>query len=165
MSERRRTVTDRLVTVIATGFGFGYAPLIPGTIGTLVGIPICLLLNLGGWIVYVSGTLALSAAGVWLAGRADRVFGVHDSQKIVIDEICGFLVTMALVIPGPLTIGIGFAAFRLFDIVKPFPAGYLDRNVPGGMGVMLDDIAAGVYANITLRLSTFVIGLLWPGCL
>jgi phosphatidylglycerophosphatase A len=165
MSGRRQAVKDRLITVFATGFGSGYLPLVPGTFGTLVGIPICLLLSLGGWVIYVSGTLALIAAGVWVAGRADRIFGTHDSRKIVIDEICGFLVTMALVIPGPLTIGIGFVAFRLFDILKPFPASYFDRSLSGGWGVMLDDIAAGVYANVTLHLSLAIIGLVWPGVL
>jgi phosphatidylglycerophosphatase A len=165
MSGRGHTVRDRLITVFASGLGMGYMPLMPGTFGTLVGIPICLLLALGGWIVYVSGTLLLTAVSVWAAGQADRIFGVHDSPRIVVDEICGFLVTMAFVIPGPLTIGIGFVAFRFFDILKPFPAGYFDRNVPGGWGVMLDDIAAGVYANLILHLSLMLIGLVRPGVL
>jgi phosphatidylglycerophosphatase A len=163
MSTRGHAVKDRLITICATGLGLGYLPLIPGTFGTLLGIPICLLLDLGGWIAYISGTLALIAASVWVAGRADRIFGVHDSPKIVVDEICGFLVTMAFVIPGPLTIGIGFIFFRFFDILKPFPAGYFDRNLPGGWGVMLDDIAAGVYANVALHVTMAIIGLVWPG--
>ena len=165
MSGRGKAVFDRFVTVFATGLGLGYLPLVPGTFGTLLGIPICLLFYRGGWIVYVVGTLVLIAAGVWAADRADRIFGVHDSRKIVVDEICGFLVTMALVVPGVLTIGIGFVLFRFFDIVKPFPVGYLDRKLPGGWGVMLDDIAAGVYANILLHVSIITIDILRPGTL
>lgn len=163
MSERRGTVKDRLVAVLATGLGLGYLPLIPGTCGTLLGVPICLLLNLGGPITYVSGTLVLTAGGVWVADRADRLFGLHDSPKIVIDEICGFLVAMALIPPGPLMIGIGFILFRFFDILKPFPVGYFDRNVPGGWGVMLDDLAAGVLANVALRVLLAIGPLMWPG--
>ena len=163
MSERTKTVKERLVTLLASGLGLGYLPLVPGTFGTLAGVPICLLLNLGGWIVYVSGTVLLIAGGVWIAGRADRIFGVHDSRHVVVDEICGFLVTMAFVIPQPLTIGTGFVAFRFFDILKPFPAGYIDKNLSGGWGVMLDDIAAGVYANLTLRALLTIMHLVWPG--
>lgn len=165
MTERVKTVKEHLITILASGLGLGYLPLIPGTFGTLLGVPICLLLNLGGWIVYASGTVLLTAGGVWVAGRADRIFGVHDSRHVVVDEICGFLVTMAFVIPGPLTFGIGFVAFRFFDIVKPFPAGYIDRNLLGGWGVMLDDIAAGVYANVTLHACIAITRLVWPGVL
>ncbi len=165
MSGRGKTVKEHLITTLATGLGLGYLPLIPGTFGTLAGIPICLLLNLGGWIVYTSATILLTAGSVWVAGRADRIFGVHDSRKVVVDEICGFLVTMAFVVPGPLTIGIGFVAFRFFDIVKPFPAGYFDRNLSGGWGVMLDDIAAGVYANVTLRACIAIMHLVRTGVL
>jgi phosphatidylglycerophosphatase A len=165
MCARTKTAGDLLITALATGLGLGYLPLIPGTFGTLAGIPICLLLNLGGWIVYSSGTIVLTAGSVWIAGRADRIFGVHDSRKVVVDEICGFLVTMAFVPPGLLTVGIGFIAFRFFDILKPFPAGYFDRNVSGGWGVMLDDIAAGVYANVTLRVCIAIIHHVRPGVL
>jgi phosphatidylglycerophosphatase A len=168
MSGRRepaKTVKKFLITALATGMGLGYLPLIPGTFGTLAGIPICLLLNLGGWVVYALGSILLIVAGVWIAAQAEDIFGVHDSRRVVVDEICGFLVTMAFVVPGVLTIAIGFIAFRFFDIVKPFPVGYLDKNVPGGWGVMLDDIAAGVYANVTLRICLAIIHLVRPGIL
>jgi len=163
MTERPKTVKERLITTFASGLGLGFLPLIPGTFGTLAGIPICLFLNLGGWAVYAAGTVLLTIGGVWLAGRADRIFGAHDCRCIVVDEICGFLVAMAFVIPGPLTIGIGFLAFRFFDILKPFPAGYIDKNLAGGLGVMLDDIAAGVYANVTLRIIIVIVHFVWPG--
>ncbi len=147
---RKRDLGEFLIKAAATGLGLGYMPLIPGTFGTLLGIPVCLLLSVGGRIVYVSGTIILSAAGIWVADRADRLFEVHDSRKIVIDEICGFLVTMAFVPLSLLTVGAGFFLFRLFDIVKPFPVGWCDRNVQGGLGVMSDDLLAGIYANLSL---------------
>ncbi len=162
MSERTKTAPERLIAVLASGLGLGYIPLIPGTFGTLLGIPICLLFFLGGWVVYASATVLLTAGCIWLAGRADRVFGTHDSRHVVVDEICGFLVAMAFVTPGIVTIGIGFVLFRLFDITKPFPAGYIDKKVPGGWGVMLDDIAAGVYANVALRIVIAIIHLVRP---
>jgi phosphatidylglycerophosphatase A len=165
MGGRAKTIRDHLIIVVATGLGLGYLPLIPGTFGTLAGIPICLLLDLGGWVVYVSGTVLLTLLSVWIAQQADRIFGVHDSRKVVIDEVCGFLVTMAFVTPGPLTIAAGFVLFRFFDIVKPFPAGYIDRNLSGGWGVMLDDIAAGIYANLSLQLCMLLLALVRPGVL
>jgi len=165
MCRQGKTVGECLVIAAATGLGLGYLPLIPGTWGTLAGIPICLLFNLGGWVCYVSGTVVLSAVSVWAAGRADQIFAVHDSPRVVIDEICGFLVTMAFVPPGLLTIGLGFALFRFFDIVKPFPVGYVDRNVPGGWGVMLDDLTAGVYANLSLQVAIQIISRVRPGVL
>ncbi len=162
---RKRTVGEYLITAAATGLGLGYLPLIPGTFGTLAGIPICLLFGLGGWVIYVSATVLLTVVGTWVAHQADRIFGVHDSRKVVIDEICGFLVTMAFVVPSPLAIGAGFIFFRFFDIVKPFPAGYIDRNLPGGPGVMLDDIVAGIYANLSLQVFTAIMALVGPGVL
>jgi phosphatidylglycerophosphatase A len=162
MSERTKTAGERLIAFLASGLGLGYIPLAPGTFGTLLGIPICLLLFWGGWVVYASATVLLTAGSIWLAGRADRVFGTHDSRRVVVDEICGFLVAMAFVVPGVLTIGIGFILFRFFDITKPFPAGYIDRNLAGGWGVMLDDIAAGVYANVALRIVIAIVHLVRP---
>jgi phosphatidylglycerophosphatase A len=162
MSERTKTAPERLIAILASGLGLGYMPLIPGTFGTLLGIPVCLLLFLGGWVVYALATVLLTVGCVWLAGRADHVFGTHDSRRVVVDEICGFLVAMAFVTPGVITIGIGFILFRLFDITKPFPAGYIDKKVPGGWGVMLDDIAAGVYANVALRIVIAIIHLVRP---
>lgn len=134
MSGRKNTIGEHLITAAATGLGLGYLPLIPGTFGTLAGIPICLLFNLGGWAIYVLGTVSLIAVAVWVTQQADRIFGAHDSRKVVIDEVCGFLITMAFVTPGILTIGVGFIFFRFFDIVKPFPQGTWIETCRGGGG-------------------------------
>jgi phosphatidylglycerophosphatase A len=154
---------ELFIKTAASGLGLGYLPVAPGTFGTLLGIPICLLLNLGGPLFYVFAAVGLSLACVWVAARADRIYEVHDSSHIVVDEISGFVVTMVLIVPTLLTIGLGFVFFRLFDIFKPFPAGWCDKNLPGGWGVMLDDILAGVYANLSVRAVLFVKAMLSQG--
>jgi len=148
---------DRLILILATGFGAGYSPLIPGTMGTLVGIPVFLILSAIPPPAYEFTIIAFFFLAVWAAEKAQVYWGVKDDQRIVIDEIMGFFVTM-LWIPGTLfTIILGFILFRLFDITKPFPARRLEE-VSGGYGVVLDDVMAGVYANIALHIiAAFVI--------
>jgi phosphatidylglycerophosphatase A len=101
--------------------------------------------------------MAVIAAGIWAADRADRAWGTHDTGRIVIDEVAGYLVTMTLVDrshAAPLVAG--FVVFRVLDIVKPQPIRWLDRNVPGGFGVVLDDVVAGVLGMvIVLALDRF----------
>jgi len=139
------------VHFLAFGFGSGLAPKAPGTFGTLAAVPVWYALaQLPLW-AYLLGTLLVIAAGPWLCGRTSRDMGVHDHGGIVWDEIAGFLVTMALA-PVSLTSAVlGFALFRFFDVVKPWPIGWLDRRVHGGTGIMLDDLVAGVYAALLLQ--------------
>ncbi len=107
--------------------------------------------------VYAATTVLVVIAAVWAAGRAATLFGGHDDSRIVIDEVAG-LVVAGLFVPGSwLATGLAFALFRLFDVVKPFPAGWVDRRVRGGLGVVGDDLIAGVYAGLSARL---VLGLL-----
>lgn len=134
-----------LSKAIATALGAGYSPIAPGTCGTAVAVPLALVLaGLPIWQFLVV-TLAITAIGIWAADRADRAWGTHDSGRIVIDEVAGYLTTMALVDRGHwIPLLIGFVVFRVLDIVKPPPVRWLDENLPGGWGVVLDDIAAGV---------------------
>jgi phosphatidylglycerophosphatase A len=142
-----RTLVDRLALILATGFGAGCSPIAPGTAGTLVAIPLAYATAPLGLPAYAALCLAVTGLAIWAAGRADRVMGSHDSGRIVIDEIAGYLVTMALVDRAdPVLLAIGFVAFRVADITKPPPARLLERRVPGGAGVVLDDVAAGVWA-------------------
>ena len=137
-----------LVVVLATAGGVGYAPLAPGTCGSLIAVPFLPLLaglRTRSLPVYAATTLLLVTVAVWAAGRAADLFGGHDDSRIVIDEVVG-LVIAGLFVPGTwLATGLAFAFFRLFDVVKPFPA---DRAqaLPGGFGVMADDLIAGAYA-------------------
>jgi phosphatidylglycerophosphatase A len=136
----------------ALGFGLGAAPFAPGTFGTLLGIPVYLLLAdlpLAGYLVAVAVLFLVGIAACHVTARA---LGVHDHPAIVIDEVVGFLITMMLAPPGGWWLAAGFALFRLFDIWKPWPIRWIDRRVHGGVGIMLDDVLAGVYALLMLQL-------------
>ncbi len=125
----------------------------PGTLGTLVAIPIYWLLNeLSPWN-YLTVTTLLFGAGVWVCGTAARRLGVHDHPGIVWDEIVGYLVTMTAAPEGGWWVLAGFVLFRLFDIAKPFPIGLVDRRVGGGFGIMLDDLIAGLFALALLQVA------------
>ena len=144
-----------LVLALATVAGAGYAPVASGTVGSLVALPFLPLLaalRLWSWPVYAVGLGSLVALAVWAAGRAERELGVPDSGKIVIDEVAGLVVAGAFV-PGTwLAAGLAFGFFRLFDVLKPFPARQIDRETPGGIGIVGDDLVAGVYAGLVTRL-------------
>jgi phosphatidylglycerophosphatase A len=123
----------------------GFAPVAPGTVGTLGAIPLYLVLSRLPPAGYLAATAALTALAVAAAARAGAYWGVADASPIVIDEVAGFLVTMALVPFSWPAVAAGFAAFRVFDVLKPWPASALDR-VKSGFGVVMDDVAAGVWA-------------------
>lgn len=136
---------NSLAKALATAFGAGYSPIAPGTCGTVVTIPLAwALAPLVMW-QYLAVVAAITALGIWAATRADRAWGSHDSGRIVIDEVAGYLVTMTFVSrTSAVALGIGFIVFRVLDITKPFPVRWIDENWPGGWGVVLDDVAAGV---------------------
>lgn len=144
-----------LVLFLATGAYTGYAPVAPGTVGSLVALPLIFLfaqlLHFAPALQVV--ILALTIIGAcWVAGRAEEYMGEHDSGRIVIDEIIGMLTAMALLDVTAQRLVVAFLLFRLFDILKPPPARYFDRQVPGGPGVVLDDVCAGIYTNILVRI-------------
>ncbi|MBI5695240.1 MAG: phosphatidylglycerophosphatase A [Nitrospirae bacterium] len=142
---------DKTVITIASGLGLGYSPFAPGTAGTLLGLPLAYLFAGTGLYWYAALTLLVFAAGVWAAGRAEVIYGQKDSGRIVIDEVAGMLVTMYTLPVTPFYLVVGFFLFRFFDILKPFPARRIDQRMGGGLGVMLDDVAAAVYANLCLQ--------------
>lgn len=146
-----RQVMRHPVHFLAFGFGSGLAPFAAGTFGTLMAIPLYLLmlqLSLGSYLILTAG---VCVAGVWLCDKSSRLLGVHDHGGIVWDEFAGFFITMIAAPTGWLWIVVGFALFRLFDIWKPWPISLLDKKVEGGLGIMLDDMVAGVYALICLQ--------------
>lgn len=143
----------RLVTILATWFGTGLSPFAPGTVGTIGAIPLFLLLAPLPLPHYLAATLAVTLLGCWVAGRAQVIYNAQDPGRIVIDEVAGYLVTMAASgSPTILTVTAGFLLFRIFDILKPFPARMVDRRMKNGCGVVLDDIVAGIYAWGSLQL-------------
>lgn len=145
------------VITLATGLGSGYSPVAPGTAGSVVGIAAAWLLAGLGWPLYLLVTAAIFVSGVWAAGIAEEIYQAKDSGRITVDEVAGMLLTVAFVPPTLLNLVAGFFLFRFFDITKPFPAGKIDASVGGGLGVMLDDVVAGIYANICLQALRLVV--------
>jgi phosphatidylglycerophosphatase A len=167
---RPKNLWDWTALVLATGLGIGFVPVMPGTFGSLLGLLLAWTVGTSGWPVGFQVALegAIFLAGIPICGRAARLFGRPDPGSVVYDEIAAlplvfssvplvFSTSMAL----PASI-LGFIWFRLFDIAKPWPVHRLER-VPGGLGIMIDDVAAAVYAAIALWLSLKVWALLWTG--
>ena len=143
----------RLAVFIATVGYCGYFPFAPGTVGSAAGLLFyALVWWVGSPVFEIAFIVALFAAGVWAGTTAERYFGGVDPGPIVMDEVVGMLITLAF-IPGLGVSGAvaGFFLFRVFDVIKPFPAGRFER-LHGGLGVMADDAMAAVYANLSLRL-------------
>jgi phosphatidylglycerophosphatase A len=140
------------ILVLATGFGVGYSPVAPGTLGTLIAIPVFYFLSNISSPVYEITLIGFFFLSVWISENAEIFFDKKDDQKIVIDEIMGFLVTMLWIPKTTILIIIGFFLFRFFDILKPFPIRRLEQKLKGGYGVVLDDVLAGVYANIVIEM-------------
>ena len=153
-----RAVFTDPIHFLAFGFGAGLSPWAPGTAGTLVAIPIALLIEpLGLPTRFVIVTL-VALFGIWLCGESARRLEAHDHPGIVWDEIAGYLLTMLAAPSGWPWVLAGFALFRLFDIVKPWPIRELDHGLGGGIGIMLDDIVAGVYAAAVILGARLVMG-------
>ena len=154
----RQRVLHSPVLLLAFGFGSGLAPKAPGTIGTLAAIPLYLLLAKLPLISYAIVVLLSFMVGCWLCGEAAKQLGVHDFGGIVWDEFVGYWITMFAAPAGWLWITLGFVLFRLFDIWKPWPIRLADKQVQGGLGIMLDDVLAGLYAWLCLQaLAYFVL--------
>jgi phosphatidylglycerophosphatase A len=137
-------MNEKLIKLLATGFGAGLAPVAPGTTGTLVGVLICLIFSPLHWLLRL----------IYIAERAEQVYRKKDDQRIVVDEIAGFQVTMLPVAITGLHLLVGFVLFRIFDILKPFPLRDLQK-ISGGLGIVLDDVAAGIYAGVLMLLLVF----------
>jgi phosphatidylglycerophosphatase A len=131
---------------LALGFGSGLLPKAPGTYGTLAAIPLYLLLAPSSVNFYLVAVIIMSIAGIYICGKAAEDAGVPDHGAIVWDEIVGFLITMFMVPLSWQSVVIGFILFRIFDIFKPWPISFVDKNIHGGLGIMLDDIIAGFAA-------------------
>jgi len=144
-----------IAVAIATVAGVGRFPIAPGTAGSLVAIPLLpALANLraGSPLAYALVVLAVVLIGIWASGVAEEALGGHDHSRIVIDEVSGMLMA-GIFLPGTwMAAGLAFVLFRIFDVLKPFPAGLIDGRVHGGLGVVGDDLVAGVYAGPLGRL-------------
>lgn len=139
------------VHFLALGFGSGLAPVMPGTFGSLAAIPVVYFVFLLPLSFAIAITVLATIVGIWLCGKTAEDMEVHDHSGIVWDEIAGMLVTFIGVAISWQTMIAGFILFRLFDILKPWPISYLDKHLDGGLGIMLDDILAGLAACLCLH--------------
>jgi phosphatidylglycerophosphatase A len=147
---------DRLALAVATAAGAGYAPVAPGTVGSAVTVVLLWLIpfSRAGLVIFL---VAVIVAGVWASARAERAAGCKDPGSIVIDEVAGMTLSVLALPLTPLVLGAAFLVFRFFDIVKPFPA-YQSQALPGGLGVMADDLIAGAYTLLVLAVARAVFG-------
>lgn len=154
------TRKNDIVVFLATGFFTGFLPTMPGTWGTFAGIPLVIISHRLTSIMQVIVTVVFVTFAAYIAGRAEILFADRDARPIVIDEMVGFIITLLWLPLNFLTLCLGFVLFRLFDIVKPPPIGILEKRLHGGWGIVLDDVLAGVFANVTVRLLLIVAGIL-----
>jgi phosphatidylglycerophosphatase A len=144
-----QVIRVRAAIAFATCFGLGYSPFAPGTVGSGVGLVVWVILPQTA-VVHAAAILAIFVAGIWSGGVAERQFQATDPAPVIVDEVVGMLVTLFM---NPVGWGgalVGFLLFRIFDVLKPYPANRLER-LHGGIGVMADDFMAAIYANLALR--------------
>ncbi|MBI3019306.1 MAG: phosphatidylglycerophosphatase A [Deltaproteobacteria bacterium] len=145
------------ITIFASGLGTGFLPWASGTWGSLLGIPLAYALNIPSKALALLSLTAFIFFAIWVSTQAESLWQEKDSRKIVIDEICGMSITL-LFVPFTLkTVILAFLLFRFFDITKLSPINLLERSLPGGWGIVLDDVMAGVYARLCLQ-SLFYLG-------
>lgn len=149
---------NRIILVLSSGLGAGYLPVASGTVGSLVAIPLVLLLLPLPITTYLVTVITFGFLACWVADEATRHYRETDSSKIVIDEIAGMLLVFVGQEMHWLTIATGFVLFRVLDVWKPWPCRWIDQNLHNGTGVVLDDVIAGVYANIGL----WILGYFFP---
>ena len=154
---RKPTPFTNPVQFLAFGFGSGLSPFAPGTAGTLMAIPLYCVMVGWGLLLYSVVVVAAALLGFWICGSASRELGVHDHGGIVWDEFVGFWITMWAVPFDWLWVIIGFFVFRAFDVVKPWPINWVDKKVEGGVGIMADDILAGIMSCATLHLAMWLL--------
>lgn len=145
-----RPYKEKIILFLAFGFGSGFIRPAPGTWGTLPGLAIAALV-MPFPTLHLLTLIVVTVMGIWLCQSASRLLGVHDHGGIVIDEIAGILLTLVFIEPTWLSLGLGFFWFRLFDILKPWPIRWIDKRIGGGLGIMLDDILAGLFAWLALQ--------------
>ena len=138
------------VHLLALGFGSGLAPVAPGTFGSLVGLAIALALAPLGLAWNLLAVVVVTVAGIWICGESARRLGVHDHPAIVWDEVAGMMITMLAAPDAWWGAPLAFVLFRVFDIAKPWPIREVDHGMPGGAGIMLDDVLAGIFAALVL---------------
>jgi phosphatidylglycerophosphatase A len=143
-------MSEKLILLLATWFRVGHLPYIPGTWGSLAAVPLWWFLQPLSPLAYGLTVILLGLASIYLCGQAEFYFQQADTPCIVLDEVVGQLIALAACPVNVYAVGLGFVLFRLFDIIKPYPIGLIDARLNGGLGIVLDDVLAGLYAGIIL---------------
>ncbi len=156
----KKEIAKNPLYFLAFGLGSGFMPFMPGTFGTILGVLVYGIFNYFNWpqVVLLLTIFTGFFLGIYICGKTAKACEYHDHPGIVFDEVIGYLVAMLYVPYGSwVNIILGFILFRIFDIVKPWPIKQIDQTVHGGFGIMLDDILAGVYANIVLHIFLYYV--------
>ncbi len=148
---------NKLILWLASGLGLGYAPLVPGTFGTLLGVLVYFYLGRLEWWAVLPIIIIIILVAVWSSHQAELILFTRDPQMVTIDEVAGYLVTMFTFTTGWKWLLAGFILFRIFDIIKPWPASHFDQVSKSGFAVVMDDIFAGIYANLCLQILRLVL--------
>lgn len=154
---------EKSVMFLATGCHTGNIPFIPGTIGSIAGLPLCLLISRINQSVAFGFTLIFISLAVWIAHDAEKILkkkdpDCNDPGCIVIDEIAGIIIALFGLPFNLISVAAGFVLFRILDIWKPFPIRLLEKSLPGGLGIVMDDVAAGIASNLILRIVFILTG-------
>ncbi len=152
-----KTVFSDPIHFLAFGFGSGLAPKAPGTFGTLAALPLVYFASALPLLIYLGIVLTICLVGIYLCGESAKKLKIHDHPGIVWDEFAGLFITLAGFVPSWQNLLLGFVFFRVFDILKPWPIKWADKEVAGGLGIMLDDIIAGCFAWLSL----YGVNLIW----
>ena len=146
---------DKAILLLATWFCSGLVPFAPGTWGSLLALPFVAVAYYPGFAYSCLSLIIIFLVSIPVSGRASQLLKKEDPSAVVIDEVTGIFVSMFLIHVSWTSIVCGFILFRIFDIIKPFPVGLIDRKIKGGTGIVLDDVMAGIYANVGLRIILF----------
>lgn len=145
------------IHLLSLGFGSGLSPKMPGTMGSIVGIGLFIVLPELDWQIYLGIVIVALILGIYLCSATAKALNVHDHPAIVWDEIVGIFITLFMVPKEWIWLLAGFILFRIFDILKPWPISIADKKVPGGLGIMLDDVIAGVFALIIIQITLYLL--------
>ncbi len=148
---------QKSVMFLATGCFIGNISFAPGTFGSILGLPLCFLLSKIDLTVAILFVVMFILFAIWIAQEAENVLKKKDPGCIVIDEIAGLMVTLTGLPFNIITVATGFIIFRLLDVLKPYPIRALERNLSGGAGIVMDDVVAGIFGNLILRLFFFIL--------
>jgi len=155
---KKGDLSDKTALILSSWFGAGLMPAASGTFGTLATVPFAVVIKYFGWISECLFLIALIPFALWSSHLSQRCLANNDPSEVVIDEAAGFCLAVFLLPFTFISFILGFLLFRVFDIVKPFPIGLIDRRMKGGPGIVLDDLVAGLFANICARIILLLIG-------